>query len=364
MTVAPDSYPPIDTFEDWLNVPLEVTSPDPRFEVRRARPADFERIYDLVDEVFGVKRPRAEYAWLYLRNPTGTARCWSTIDKETGKLVANSASWPWPTSRGDAPLFGALSGDGVVAAQLQRKRVSEVRLVVSRTHPSRWNEIRFGWMNQNSVHRAHKLGRTGRLKGPLPRRVLYLKGRSRLVRSGWPRGLAVGAGPVFDLVQRLRRNGGSGRVEDVSRFDDRFEAIDRQAMRSRHLWFPRNADFLNWRYGSHPSFEYRSLALLEGERLDAFCVLKLDGPRATLMEFAAPGDSGSRLLAAARGAAIEAGCDRLEVFATPDWNRWTLFASAGFLDRNSIHYLFLRTRGDEQSDLGEWQLMPGDHDRL
>jgi hypothetical protein len=131
------------------------------------------------------------------------------------------------------------------------------------------------------------------------------------------------------------------------------------------FWFPRESEFLNWRYPGHPTREYRSLALVEGDGdLAAYCVLRLDGRRATLMEFAASEGVESSLLTAAKRGAREAGCERLEIFATPGWKCWSVFRRAGFLERPSRHYLFLLTRDEEQSHLEEWQLLPGDHDGL
>jgi len=63
-------------FEEWFQAPLAEESSDPRFQVRRAHPTEFERLYDLVDEAFAVKRPRAVFDWLYRGNPAGAGRCW------------------------------------------------------------------------------------------------------------------------------------------------------------------------------------------------------------------------------------------------------------------------------------------------
>ncbi len=64
----------VDRFEEWLHAPVPLESTDPRFDIRRAVPAEFDAIYDLVDESFGFQRPRAVYDWLYRHNPYGTAR--------------------------------------------------------------------------------------------------------------------------------------------------------------------------------------------------------------------------------------------------------------------------------------------------
>jgi hypothetical protein len=344
-------------FEAWWQAPVPAESPDPRFEVRRARPEEFDEIFDFVDEVFGTKRPRAEYEWLYRCNPCGFARCWNTIDKETGKLVASSSAWPWPASAGDERLFGAISGDSVIARGFRRQGILNVRLAVSDLHPFRKREIFFGWMNEHSLRRERSQGLPGRTKGPLPRHVLYLSARARVAQRSWLRARTFGAAAA---VGRWRRRG--LRVEDVTHFDAGFDALSWQVMRSEGFWFPRDSEFLNWRYPGHPSREYRSLALLEGEDIIAYCVLRLDGRCATLMEFVSTDGLETVLLAAASRGAREAGCDRLEIFATPRWKRWSVFHRAGFLERASHHYLFLFTRGEAESHLDEWQLLPGDHD--
>ena len=62
---------PEDPFDEWMRLPAPGKPDDDRFEVRRAAPQEYERIYDLVDLAFGRKRPRELYDWLYRENPSG-----------------------------------------------------------------------------------------------------------------------------------------------------------------------------------------------------------------------------------------------------------------------------------------------------
>ena len=85
MTILPRAT---DRFEEWLRIPLSAEAEDPRFEMRRAHPSEFEEIYDLVDASFGVRRPRVVYDWLYRRNVSGMANCWIASNS-----ITNSSSF-------------------------------------------------------------------------------------------------------------------------------------------------------------------------------------------------------------------------------------------------------------------------------
>jgi hypothetical protein len=364
--------PTEDRFEEWLRAPLPAASPDARYDVRRARPSEFDAIYDLVDEAFGVRRSRAKYDWIYRKNPYGLARCWIVIEKATGKLVSTGADYPWPAAHGGTRLPGFATGDSAVAGHLQRQGIEKLRLDVRRTHPWRDESIHFAWPNERSVGRVRGHGFGEKLVGPIPRAALDLHARTRLARRGWPRLVAGGVGAAIDAWATALRGASNGpspelRIAEVSRFDERFDPVTERCMRWDGFWFPHDAHFLNWRYLGHPTQEYRALALLRGEEVVCYCVLALDGRRATLMELATPGepaDVPAALLAAATEAARDAGCDRIEFFATPGWRHWPLLRASGFAERASQTLLFLRDRAEESSRIEDWQLVPGDHDIL
>lgn len=360
-----------DRFDEWRRLPVPQGSADPRFEVRRACPSEFERIYDLVDETFDFKRPRALYDWLYRRNPSGTAQCWIVIEKTTGQIVSSEARFPWPVARRDEALAGVLLGDVVTAPRWQGQGIYQIRRRVRDSHPWSQTTVTIGTPNEKTLGavRKHGLGET--IMGPLPGGALLLRTQGVLARLRWPRALARATAPVADLVfGTWRRSFFSRRarsvVEDVQRFDSGFDNVTERYMGWPRFWCPHDAGFLNWRYLDHPTRRYRALAMADSRGLAGYCVVRIQGERALLMEFVAPrGPQRMRhgLLFHAINAAQDAGCQQLDFFAPPGWRHWQLFHHAGFIGYRTK--VFLAARGlyePEVFQLANWQVVPGDTD--
>jgi hypothetical protein len=118
------------------------------------------------------------------------------------------------------------------------------------------------------------------------------------------------------------RGGDAVRVEQVDRFDSSIDGIAKRSEHFADFWCPRSADFMNWRYLEHPQGSYVAHAALEGERPVGYCVVKLAGQRATLMELAdASGSAGvaRALLPRAIRTARAAGCTAIQCVATPSF---------------------------------------------
>jgi GNAT superfamily N-acetyltransferase len=339
----------VEQFEEWFQAPLPEKSSDPRFEVRPANPTEFERLYDLVDEVFGVERPRAVFDWLYRDNPAGVAHCWVVEEKATGRLVCQNAFWPWPLAHGLEPRLGYLVGDSVVAPDWQRQGIAKVRHEVQNRHPVHATRMGLGWPNEKTQARLRKRDRAHELLGPLLEGVFRVSGGPR---RAWRR--------------LLDATGNRGLcVEEVTRFDSRFDAPTQHTMAWRGFWCPHDAEFLNWRYFAHPTRSYRALAALDGDDPVGYCVLRSEGRTALLMEFAAPeaGTTPRLLLERALEAAREAGCRQLAFYAPPGWRHWPSFRSAGFAERRSDRTLTVRGTGDPDTyRIEDWQILPGDCD--
>ncbi len=367
------ALPRTDRFEEWLRAPAPLESQDPRFDVRRAVPADFERIYDVVDEGFGVKRPRPLYDWLYRRNPFGLACCWVVIDRASGRLVANTASWPWPMARGRQPIEGIQAGDWVIAPGWQRLGISALRSEVRASHPWQNKIVALSWPNEKSRGSGIKRGRADKILGPVPKAVLILNADKSLAERGWPAPVSKAAGAVAEAAlatwRRLSLRPRPGlAVEEVRRFDASFDPATERGMAWPGLWSPHGAEFLNWRYLDRPAGQYTAVAVTDGAGIAGYYVLKIDEAAGWLMEFVAPSSPrqvGGMLLRHLIRSARAAGCSYVRFSAPPRWRHWRLFYAAGFIPVPSEIYQW--PGGDDDSevlDLAVWQWVPGDMDEL
>ncbi len=362
-----------DEFDEWLRTPVPSASPDPRIEVRRAQPAEFERIYDVIDDAFGFQRPRALSDWLYRRNPYGVARCWISIERATGKLVGSVANWPWPLARGMQPLPAAQEGDAAVVQGWQRQRIQERVQVIRESHPWTRSIVDWSWPNAASRRRISKAGNAHLLLGMLPRRVLPLRSGDYLAGRGLPQPLAAAGGLIVDTLfaawpAMMLRTRFNGTVERVRRFDAAFDEVTQRCMPWEGYWSPHGAEFLNWRYLDDPVREHVASALMVGTTLTGYSVVRLERGTALLMEFVVPHDqpqAARRLLLHVIKAAADAGCSHLTVSAPPAWRHWRLLRSAGFVARPSdllLHAFSFREDTPGVQVLENWQLLGGDLD--
>ena len=363
-------FPHVDRFEEWLHAPAPLESTHPRFDIRRAVPAEFDAIYDLVNDAFGFKRSRPRYDWMYRRNPYGTARCWVVLDRASGRLVGSIASWPWPMAWGAQGVEGAQDGDSVVAPGWQRQGIDGLRVEVWRSHAWQAKTIALSWPNQKSRGAGIKRGRAARMMGPVPMAVLILNAKAYLAGHDWPVVLSAAGGAMVDAAltiwRKLAIRGGTDlAVEPVRRFESSFDEVTQRCMTWPGFWSPHDAGFLNWRYLDHPSSHYLAFALVDGGKLAGYSVLKIDGRASWLMEFVAP-VSPRRLASALLLHLIEtaraAGCSHLRFSAPPPWRHWKLFHAAGFLPAPSEIYLWPAGEEPGLRQLSMWQWVPGDMD--
>jgi len=362
-----------DRFEEWLRAPLPYASSDPRFEVRRADPSEYPAIYDLVDASFESKRHRALYDWLYRRNPLGRARCWIAVERASGKLVSHNADWPWPIARGPQALEGFQIGDAVTAPRWQRQGVAELLEEARQQHPFQKHRISLGWPNEKSVARMRKHGRGWKLMGPLREAVCRLEARGPLRGLRRPRALSASLRGAAHAVLGAEGRGLFGArsgiaVEELRRFDSAFDEVTGRHTAWDGFWCPHDSEFLNWRHLERPASQHVALCLSHRHDLAGYCVVKLEGPSALLMDFVAPLEQRilpAALIRRALAVAREAGCRQLRFFATPGWPHWPLLRACNFAERESNVFIMSSSNDRPQGQsLERWQCLPVDSDAL
>ncbi|MBI3785390.1 MAG: hypothetical protein HY270_18515 [Deltaproteobacteria bacterium] len=362
-----------DGFEEWLRTPVPSVSPDPRIEVRRALPSEFERIYDLVDDAFAFKRSRALSDWVYRRNPYGVARCWISVERATGRFVGSVVNWPWPLAHGMRPLPAAQGGDAAVVRGWQRQRIHERAGQIRESHPWMHSIVNYGWPNAASVQRVRKVGKDHRLMGALSRRVLPLRTRTYLDGRGFPRLLVSAGGTILDRLFATWSNlvlgkPSNGAVEQIRRFDSAFDEVTCRCLSWQGYWSPHDADFLNWRYFDDPVREHVGFALTVGTMLVGYSVIRVHRGRASLMELVAPREqprAAQTLLLHGIKVARDAGCSHLAVTASPAWRHWLLLRSSGFVSLSSDRPMYAFSWRDDTPGLQaleNWQFVGGDLD--
>jgi hypothetical protein len=154
-------------------------------------------------------------------------------------------------------------------------------------------------------------------------------------------------------------------VEEVRRFDSSFDEVTERCMDWKGFWSPHDSEFLNWRYLDRPLGSHQALAVLDGDEVAGYCVVRSDERTGLLMEFAAPehGEVPLLLLRSALEAARAAGCRRLAFDATPGWRHWPTFRAAGLEDRRPRRFLSVfGSSAFGAGKLEDWQIVPGDDD--
>lgn len=365
---------PEDPFDEWMRLPVDAEPDDARFEVRRAHPDEFDRLYDLVDAAFGRTRSRPLYEWLYRGNPFGRARSWIVVERASGEILKAGTNFPWPIWRGQEPIRGVLAGDHVTAPEWQRKGLTAVRRQVSRNHPWWGEDCSIAGPNKSSRIVERKAGNADDLAGALRGGLVVLDAAATLASFGISRFVAKPAGlvakPFLSTWQRRASRGAAGaggRVEEIGRFSVDFDDVTERCMAYPKFWCPHNAAFLNWRYLDHPEERYVGLALVEDERPTGYAVVRLAGEGAMLSEFAvepSPSPHAFKLLDEVFAMVRKAGCAYLNFFAPPGWRHWGLFHRTGFIPYRSKNHVDLSGKQyePEVQDLRNWQLMPGDRD--
>ena len=351
-------------WRDWNEAQPDFLSTDPRFELRLSSPDDFPEIYALLHSVFEDTRTRDEYDWIYERNPYGKARCELIVEKNSGQIVSTSARFPWPLIKGDQGLELFQGGDSATLKRLQRQGLYALRKKFEQSHPWHNEQINFSLPNSLSRTAAHKYNLPdSELAMPFAKKILDWQGF--LVGKGVSGYLAKAVASVANIVTRSAVQIPSGhKIEPIFRFSHEHQSLSLSLSRSEGYWCPHGAEWMNWRYFSHPAKTYIAHGLYSGDQLKAFGIIRLGGKSAMLMELVSPDIQSSRaLLTQIERAALESGAKTLETYASRCWQHWPAIKQQRFFNRPSSVYV--TTRSVDFPDVllpQNWKILPSDSD--
>jgi GNAT superfamily N-acetyltransferase len=244
------------------------------------RPANLETDRQLlVDLLCRNLSPQAgghRFNWLYRENPYGSARAWIASDQGTGKSIGAAAAFPRKLFVGGIKRPGYVLGDFCidhqyrslgVALQLQRaclEQVSTESLALTYDFPSD---------RMMAIYRRMQIGPMGQLvRWSKPLRADRKIGR--LVKSAAL--TKILAAPVNQLLEwRDARSEWNGKYTIVQHQGDCTEEFTRLAngVSSRYgICVARTAEYLNWRYLSHPSVRHELLTARRDGELKGYIV--------------------------------------------------------------------------------------------
>jgi hypothetical protein len=224
------------------------------------------------------------FDWLYLNNPFGAARVLIACDKTTGKTVGVASAFPrcfW-VERQRMRVW--VLGDFCIAEEARSlgPAMALIRTCMASLPP---NELWYDFPSANMVAVYRRMG--------LPlvgKQIRYVKVLTIDPFSG---GLgAFGASAVSLLGNwnlHRSRNDSAGLACSVheTSFGDEFTELDRRAASEQSIQGLRTAEFLNWRYRSDPSLEYRVLTARQGKNLAGYVIVKIQDAEATVTDLTA-----------------------------------------------------------------------------
>jgi hypothetical protein len=243
------------------------------FHVRAYREGDEARILALFRQCFHVERSLARWRWAFLENPYGQGRISEAFTEDGTRLVAHYAGYPVRVHResdGRVRVLTALQiGDTMTEPSVRHVGRGPTSLLgrTVRHYYARFCEgqVDFNYgVNTGNIQRFSMSFVGARHLEALPYHVRE-------------------TGSPLPVPHPVRRWLAGWRVERITRFDARFDALFRRAAGAYGLLIERDARYLEWRYARCPDTEYFLYAVSRGRRLAGWSVFRYrKGQRAIL----------------------------------------------------------------------------------
>jgi hypothetical protein len=316
----------------------------PELVVRAATESDYPDIASLLDSIF---EPRSYeqrlklWRWRYDDNPTkSTSIPPFLVGEQEGKIVGVHGLVPLRIKIGEQVLVTSCSCDlGVepsarsagmkLKLRTLSKELSPLHISTSANEPA--NKITLALGGKEVA------GGTKKLIKPLiasrfMRRMISEKGG--VFRKIAAAVVGVLIGKPADWALSIGRKLGShakvvgARIEEVKRFDDRFDRFWDRVSRETAIMHVRDSTYLNWRYAQYPFTGIQSFALVREDEILGLGVIHVatdtDGLRfAAILELLVPNgstDSFEHLLGEAIARAADSGAHYITArTSVPEW---------------------------------------------
>lgn len=244
---------------------------------RKLEEKDYPQLSELHRRIFGVERENNFWEWKYSSNPGGIIL--STVVLKEGRIVGEIGAVPVRFKVQDRIRIASQEVD-ILVDEEYKKGGTFLRLVKLRERLSLEGNLYFSYAFTvpKTLRIATKLLKFREI-APAPKLVKIMD-LEQVILSKWKNKFLARAGNLagkpFLNIPRFPRKISlpqGMRIEEVKRFDRRFDHLWEKVASDYSLWAVRDSKYLNWRYIDIPVVKYKVFSLEKGEEVRGFIVL-------------------------------------------------------------------------------------------
>jgi len=308
--------------------------------------------------------------WLYRLGPHGEAKVWVAVEESTGRLVGAASVFPRKLYLNGELVNGFVLGDFCVAKEhrsmglalrLQRKcleYVQDGRFAAGYDLPSKSMLAiyqRIGMKAEGSMVRMVKLLRADE---KIAARVSF--GPAAKVMSG-----AVNSVLALGKFALRLRTSAELKLQQ-GKCQKEFTELANSIGNRLGTCVDRSAEYLNWRFLSHPQHKYEILTARYHGKLAGYLVFFQEGKKAAVADWFCqePRKLRKDLIRGLVKLLNARGCESVHAAVLADHAYYSDLLSLGFRPRESSSVIFLRPNGEANAAAGNtnWLLMDGDRE--
>lgn len=249
--------------------------------------SDRKDLIELIRRNLTPQSDERRFEWLYCKAPHGPAYAWVAYDGASGAVIGAAAAFPRKMYIDGEEKLACVLGDFCLdekyrslgpALELQRVCLKAV------TSPPFDFYYDFPSQSMMAVYKRIGIDQTGMLV----RWVKPIRVDRKLESAVRSRAIARGIGVVANLILALSDWKGSRDTCELVAHEglcgEEFTVLDRQVRKRPGLRTIRTAEFLNWRYLTHPTTRYEILAARRANVLIGYAVFTQNGEYASIAD--------------------------------------------------------------------------------